>query len=182
MKVSPYLIIALGLISAVAADAANEPYAGAIMHKEDSVTPQADFSPGNMTDIIPGLKTNKDEEQEIYFSADELETDQENGIILAKGDVIVTRGKLTLNADKLWYDQKKDKVVASGNVVLQDDDGSVLYTDEVALSEKMTRAEVNKVKVIMRDETRIWADSFVKKPSNNKQLIHASYTACDMCE
>lgn len=179
IRIGPYVAACLVLVSAVVADAANEPYAGAIMHKDENVTPQVDFNPGNMTDIMPKLKN---EEQEIYFSADELESDEDSGVILAKGDVIVTRGELTLNADKLWYDQKKDKVVASGNVVLRDDDGSVLYTDEVALSDKMTRAEVNKVKVIMRDETRIWADSFVKKPSNNKQLRHASYTACDMCE
>ncbi len=182
MRISPYFIIVMMSIAAMAADAANEPYAGAIIHKEDSITPQAEFNPGNMTDIMPKVKTDEKEEQEIYFSADELDTDEANGVIVAKGDVIVTRGQMTLNADQLWYDQKKDKVVASGNVVIRDDDGSVLYTDEVALSQKMTRAEVNKVKVIMRDETRIWADSFVKKTSNNKQLIHASYTACDMCE
>ena len=182
MKVSSYFCAALILITAVGAYAANEPYAGAIIHKDESVTPQADFNPGNMTDIMPKIKKKENEDQEIYFSADELETDEASEIITATGDVVVTRGKFTLNADKLWYDQKQDKVVASGNVVIHDDDGSVLYTDEVALSKKMTRAEVNKVKVVMRNETRIWADSFIKKPSNNKQLRHASYTACDICE
>lgn len=34
-------------------------------------------------------------------------------------------------------------------------DGSVLYTDRITLSERMKRADVNKVKVIMRDESRI---------------------------
>jgi LPS-assembly protein len=46
----------------------------------------------------------------------------------------------------------------------------------------MTRAVVNKVKVLMRDESRIWADTFVKKPNDNKQMRNASYTACDMCQ
>lgn len=184
MKFSPYIALCAVACAAVCAHAANEPYAGAIMHKETSYTPQADFNPGNMTDIMPSVtkKNKSDEEQEIYFSADELEATESESVIEAKGNVIVTRGKMTLNADRIWYDQKRDVVVATGNVVVHDDDGSVLYTDEIALSKKMTRAEVNKVKVIMRDESRIWADSFVKKPSNNKQLRHASYTACDMCE
>jgi len=184
MKLSPYLIAVVTGMFAIAAEAANEPYAGAIVHQNNSLKPQADFRPGNMTDIMPvfGEKNKKEKDQEIYFSADELETDEANSTIIAKGSVEVIRDKLTLHADRLWYDQKHDKVVAEGNVVVKDVDGSVLYTDRIMLTDKMNRAEVNKVKVIMRDESRIWADSFLKKRNNNKQMRHASYTACDMCE
>ncbi len=183
MRRSLYYIALVCFCLAFNARAANEPYAGAIIHKDNSFTPQADFRPGNMTDIMPVLKEKpqKNESQEIYFSADELETDEANSTIQASGNVIVTRDKLELTADTLWYDQKRDVVVAKGNVVVRDTDGSVLYTDEISLSQKMTRAEVNKVKVIMRDESRIWADSFVKKANDNKQMHKASYTACDMC-
>lgn len=169
---------------AAIANAANEPYAGAIVRKENSYTPEATFNPGNMTDIMPTLakKSKNKDEQEIYFSADEIETDEDMGIIEAKGNVVVTRGKMELTSDKLWYDQKGDRVVAKGNVVIKEEDGSLLYTDEVALSEKMKRADVNKVKVIMRDESRIWADTFIKKTNDNKQMRNASYTACDMCK
>lgn len=184
MKRSLYFAVVAVLFGAFGAEAANEPYAGAIVRKDNSISPQADFRPGNVTDIMPSLSRKKktEEEQEVYFSADELETDEDNEIIKASGNVEVVRGKFKLVSDTLWYDQKKDKVVAEGNVVVTDIDGSVLYTDKITLTDKMKRAEVNKVKVIMRDESRIWADSFLKKPSNNKQMRHASYTACDMCE
>jgi len=181
MKLKSVLIAAVMICAAIAVRASNEPYAGAIVHKKNEISPQATFHPGNMTDIMPTLDK-KPAQQEVYFSADELEADENDSIILAHGNVIVTRGNLQINSDKLWYDQKKDKVIASGNVVITEADGSVLYTDEIVLSKKMTRAEVNKVKVIMRDESRIWADRFVKKPNNNKQMRKASYTACDMCE
>lgn len=181
MKIKSILTAGVMICMAIAARAANEPYAGAIVHKESDTTPKAEFHPGNMTDIMPALEK-KSETGEVYFSADELDVDENDSIIMAHGNVIVTRGDMKLNADKLWYDQKKDKVVASGNVVVTEADGSVLYTDEIVLSKKLTKAEVNKVKVIMRDESRIWADTFVKKPSNNKQMRRASYTACDMCE
>lgn len=181
MNLKPILTAGVMLCLAIAARAANEPYAGAIMHKSNTTTPTATFHLGNMTDIMPTLEK-KSDDGEVYFSADELEADENDSVILANGNVIVTRGGMRLNADKLWYDQRNDKVVASGNVVITEADGSVLYTDEVALSKKMTRADVNKVKVIMRDESRIWADHFIKKPNNNKQMRRASYTACDMCE
>ncbi len=171
-------IICLNISNALAA---NEPYAGAIVRKDNSFTPNADFSPNNLTDIMPNVDKSEDE-QEIYFSADEMETEENNNIIIAKGNVVVTRGKMELTSDRLWYDQKKDILVSEGNVVVREEDGSVLYTDKITLSQKMKRAEVDKVKVIMKDESRIWADRFVKKVSNNKQLRKASYTACDMCE
>ena len=179
MKIIIFVILFAFFSFGIDAMAINEPYAGAIVRKDTSYTPQAEFNPGNITDIMPGV--NK-EEQEVYFSADEIETDQNEEMIVAKGNVIVTRGRLELNSDKIWYNQKSDVIVAEGNVVLKEEDGSVLYTDKVTLSQKMKRAEVEKVKVIMRDESRIWADKFVKKVNNNKQMKRASYTACDMCE
>jgi len=182
MRFSPYLVTCITACFAFIAEAANEPYAGAIMHKDNSFKPQAEFTPGNMTDIMPTLsKSSKKSDGEVYFSADELEADDENEVIEARGNVNVIRGKFNLTADKLWYDQKNDKVVADGNVVVVDEDGSVLYTDRVTLSDKLNRVAVNKVKVIMRDESQIWADTFLKKKNNNKQMRRASYTACDMC-
>lgn len=183
MKLNRYRFWVLMFLCALvsAAEASNEPYAGAIMEKDNTNKPKAEFNPGNLTDIMPSLSHNTTD-GEIYFSADELETDEEQRTITAYGNVIVKRDKMTLVADKLWYDQAKDKVVATGHVVVTESDGSVLYTDEIALMQKMSRAEVNKVKVIMHDESRIWADKFVKKANENKQMRHASYTACDMCQ
>lgn len=178
-----FYVVMIAVMCAGHALAANEPYAGAIVRKESGITPKADFRPGNMTDIMPSLqKPEKNQDEEIYFSADELETDEVNGLVIAKGNVVVERGKMVLDADQLWYNQKRDVIVAEGNVVLTEEDGSVLYTDKIELSEKMSRAFVNKVKVILRDESRIWADTFVKKPNDNKQMRNASYTACDLCQ
>ena len=182
MKTRIFVVLFAVFSFGINAMAINEPYAGAIVRKDSAFTPQADFNPGNITDIMPSVKKNDEKEQEIYFSADEMETDQNETMIVAKGNVIVTRGNLELRSDKIWYNQKKDTIVAEGNVVLREDDGSVLYTDKVTLSQKMKRAEVERVKVIMRDESRIWADRFVKKENNNKHMRRASYTACDMCE
>lgn len=183
MKLKSFAAAAVLTLFAQSLQAANEPEAGAIVRKDTTVTPQAEFAPGNMTDIMPTLgRKEKSQEQEIYFSADEMETDEAESLITASGNVVVTRGKMELTSDKLWYNQKKDIVVAEGNVVLTEEDGSVLYTDKITLSDRMKRADVNKVKVIMRDESRIWADTFVKKPNDNKQMRNASYTACSVCQ
>lgn len=183
MKHNLFALSVFFICVCLGANAANEPVAGAMLKSDTTVTPKADFNPSNLTDIAPTLSgKSKEENPEIYFSADELETDENESLITASGNVVVTRGQLELTSDKLWYNQKKDIIVAEGNVVLVEADGSVLYTDKITLSEKMTRAEVNKVKVLLRDESHIWAEKFVKKPNDNKQLKKASYTACNMCQ
>ena len=181
MRLKRFVALMFILSVAASAKAANEPYAGAILDKDTSKTPKAEFSPNNLTDIVPSLSKKSVPDGEIYFSADELETNEDEETITAIGNVEVKKDDMTLVADKLWYNQATDKVVATGNVVVTESDGSVLYTDEIALTEKMNRTEINKVKVIMHDESQIWADKFIKKTNSNKQMRNASYTACDMC-
>ncbi len=175
------IFLGLSVMALNEAKAYNEPYAGAMVKKENRTTPKADFNPSDITDIMPSVGKKEEKDVEIYFSADEMETDQENKIIEARGNVVVNRENLELVSDKIWYDQNKDIIIAEGNVKLTEADGSILYTDRITLSDKMNRAVVDKVKVILKDQSRIWADKFVKKVNDNKQMRNASYTACDMC-
>ncbi len=132
----------------------------------------------NMTDII---KPQSEEPTDIYFSADEMENDAENGIITAKGAVEIIRENITLRADKVVYDQKKDKINAEGNVVLLDDTGNVMFADKIDLSERMQNADVANIKVVLSDKTRMAANSFHKKVNDKKVLRQAIYTPCDNC-
>ena len=177
-KAVSFAVLAMGTMLSGAAWTVNEPVAGAMVRKDNEMTPNAQFEPGNMTDILPNIK----EEQEVNFTADEMVAHDDKGTIAARGNVVVTRGKLKLISDEILYNQKEDKLIAKGHVSLTDEDGSVLYTDEIQLSEKLKRADVDKVKVIMKDKSQIWADRFVKKSNENKQMRNASYTVCDMCQ
>jgi hypothetical protein len=57
MRLNPYLVAVITGVFAVTAEAFNEPYAGAIIHQDKTVSPKADFHPGNMTDIMPLRQT-----------------------------------------------------------------------------------------------------------------------------
>ena len=138
MKNKALLVLCFALGFSFDVMGANEPVAGAIMRKDRAMTPQADFNPDNLTNAVPVIDVKKGN-QEIYFSADEMETNEKEAVIMATGKVEVIRGNLILNCDKLWYDQKKDQIVAQGNVVLKQEDGSVLYTDEITLSVSSSR-------------------------------------------
>lgn len=139
----------------------------------------------NMTDVLgsePKSKpASKDEEQEIFFAADEVENNQEQSLITASGNVEIIRGNLTLHADKVVYNQKEDTVTAVGNVVLVEKDGSVVFADYSELNNHMTQGEMKNIKVIMADQSRMAASSFERKEQDKKVLRNAVYTPCDVC-
>ena len=165
----------------IATEAFAEPLAGELTKKENN-TPYVVFDPKqNVTDI---WQTSKDTEAEedIYFDADELQTNEKEKTIEAIGNVEVRRGDLKLLADKLIYNQKTNMISAYGNVVLSEPSGTKIFSDEVDLSDKLTTAEMNQIRVIMRDESKLWAEHFHKKENDNKVMRYVVFTPCDCCE
>lgn len=158
-----------------------EPVAGELSKKEEQ-TPHFTFEPKvNVTDILNVEKDIKDE-PDIYFTADEIIANEKTRQIEAKGDVVIKRDGLLLFADRLIYNQNSDTIKARGNISLQEPDGLKVYADEVDLKDKMSYAEMNKIKVIMRDESKLWAEHFHKKSNDNKVMRRVVFTPCDCCD
>lgn len=67
------------------------------------------------------------------------------------------REGLTLNADKVVYNQRDDVVTAIGNVRMIDAENNVVFSDYVVLTNQMSQGEMENIKIIMKDESRIAA-------------------------
>ena len=161
---------------------AQEKVAGEIIKKEET-KPFAEIEPAmNITNIMPTAKNKKNDDDEIEFSADAMESDNANGVIVATGNVDIEYNNMFLKADKVVYDQADDIVTATGNVRFTQANGSVITADYVTASDKMSRAFMEKIKVKMIDGTTIYADSFRKRVNDDKVIEHAMYTPCDFCE
>lgn len=156
--------------------------AGEIQRKEQK-TPHAEMNVAhNITNIQFAEDSNIAGQNAVNFSADELTNDENSGLITASGDVEIEYNNMRLKTDKLIYDQNKDVVTANGNVRLYSSDGSIVYSDEVVLSEQMTTGEMHHIKVLLKDKSHVFAESFKKKNNQKKQLAYATYTPCDMCD
>ena len=114
----------------------------------------------NITDVFTPKPSKNPENPEIYFSADEVENNQELSIITATGNVEIIRNDLTVKADKIIYNQKEDTVTAVGDVVLVEQDGNVVFSDYAELTDKMSKGEMKNIKVILADKSRIAASTF----------------------
>ncbi len=157
--------------------------AGTVLQKPEKPTYQASIAPQmNITSVLstPEEK-NKEEETEIYFSADEVENNQEMQVVTATGNVNIIRNNLTLIADKVIYNQKEDIVTATGNVILVEKDGNVVFSDYVELTDQMTQGSMDNIKVIMQNKARIAATKFRRLAKDNKLMTNAVYTPCDVC-
>lgn len=123
-----------------------------------------------------------EETQDIHFSADSMENNKELETITAIGNVNIIRNNMTLIADKVIYNQRDDIITAVGNVVLVEKDGSVIFSDYTELTNQMNKGELNNLKIIMADKTRISAQKARKLGNNNKIMDNVTYTPCDSCK
>lgn len=137
----------------------------------------------NITNVLNAEpQTDNNEEIDIHFSADSLENDSTNDTVIATGNVEIIRQNLTLKADKVTYNQATDHIIATGNVILLEKNGNVVFADEINLKDKIQQADVENIKVILLDKTRLAAKSFHKKANDTKILRNAVYTPCDNCQ
>ncbi|MBE6453528.1 MAG: LPS-assembly protein LptD [Alphaproteobacteria bacterium] len=136
----------------------------------------------NITNVLDIPKKDTKDEIDIYFSADELSNDANSDTVTATGNVEIIREDLTLRADKVIYNQATDDIKAEGNIVLLEKSGNVVFADKINLKEHMQKADVDNIKVILADKTRLAASSFHKKNDDTKVLRKAVYTPCDNCQ
>lgn len=157
--------------------------AGTLLSTSDIDTmPKAELKPLNLpeaAEIIPPKI--ESEEQDVYFSANEMQNDQRLSTITALGDVNIVRDGLTVKADKIVYNQKDDIVTAVGNVALLNEDGTIVFSDYVVLSDKMQAGEMENIKIIMKDKSQVAASKVKKYANDNKTMYNAVYSPCDVC-
>ena len=136
----------------------------------------------NVTEILTPKPPTDKENPEIYFSADEVENNQELSILTASGNVEIIRDNLTVKADKIIYNQKEDTISAVGNVILLEQSGNVVFSDYAELTDKMTKGEMKNIRIIMADKTRVAASTFRRGDKDKKIMTNAVYSPCDACE
>jgi LPS-assembly protein len=79
---------------------------------------------------------------QLEISMDELVDDTWNNTVAARGGVEIRYYGEILNADEVSYDRSTGKLVANGNVSLQEVDGKVTHTDHLLLNDELRDAFV----------------------------------------
>jgi len=117
----------------------------------------------------------------LLFSADELQTDQDLGLVVAKGHVEISQGLRTLLADTVTYNQRTDTVTASGNVSLLEPTGEILFADFMELTNRFEDGFMQDIRALLSDRSRLAANTGRRTGGNRLELRRGVYSPCDLC-
>ena len=118
----------------------------------------------------------------VLLQADEINHTETTNIINALGNVELSLDNRVLLADQISFNQKTGQVIASNNVILLEENGDVLFSDSIELSNEFKRGFIKNLKLRMKDGSRLAANSaeFIK---DERKIMHeVTFSPCLPCE
>ena len=117
----------------------------------------------------------------VLFLADEVQYDQELGLVVAKGHVEISEQDQILLADTVTYNQRTDTVTASGNVSLLQPTGEVVFGDFIELHDQMREGFIKNARGLLSDRSRFAGNVARRTGGNRLEVRRAVYSPCDLC-
>ena len=116
--------------------------------------------------------------KQVQFSSDSLEYDNTADVVTATGDVRMTRQGDRLRADKVVWDRKTGKVLATGNIAVVNPQGDVAYGDSIELTDTLKDGVVDNMLVVLERGGRLAAERGSREQDGTVNLNRAAYTPC----
>lgn len=123
-----------------------------------------------------------DSRQPVLFSASEVNYDDALGLVIATGKVEIAQGERLLIADRVTYERNTSRVTASGNVVLHEPTGEVMFADYVELGDEFKDGVIRNMGVRLLDNSRFAAAEAERSSGNRTTMRKAIFSPCDECK
>lgn len=117
----------------------------------------------------------------LLFSADEVQYDEDLGLVVAKGNVELTQKDQILLADIVTYNQRTDTVTASGHISLLQATGDLIFADFIELHDDMRDGFIRNVRMVMSDRSRLAGNTARRTDANRMEIRRGVYSPCDLC-
>jgi LPS-assembly protein len=117
-------------------------------------------------------------DDQVRFSAGVIEFEYEADIVTATGEVRMVRRGERLRADKVVWDRKTGKVIATGNIAIANPQGDVAYGDTIELTDSLKDGVVDNMLVVLEQGGRIAAARGSRDENGTVRLESAAYTPC----
>ncbi|MEH3036379.1 MAG: LPS assembly protein LptD [Sphingomonas adhaesiva] len=117
-------------------------------------------------------------EDQVQFSAGALEYDYNADVVTATDAVRMTREGDRLRADKVVWNRRTGRVVATGNVAVTNPEGDVAYGDSIELTDSLKDGVIDNLLVVLEQGGRLAAVRGTRDQSGNMQLERAVYSPC----
>jgi LPS-assembly protein len=120
--------------------------------------------------------------QPVLFSADEVNYDDQYGLVIARGNVELSQGGSTLLADTISYNERTDTVTASGHVSMLQDTGDVVFGNFVELTDSMRQGFIQDIRILLADRSRLAGNTGRRTDGNRTEIRRGVYSPCDLCK
>ncbi|WP_193752964.1 LPS-assembly protein LptD [Sphingomonas endophytica] len=144
-----------------------------------SLQDRATASPASAPVATPAAPADNDQ---VQFSAATLEYDYNADIVTATGEVRMTREGDRLRADKVTWNRKTGRVLATGNVAVTNPEGDVAYGESIELTDSLKDGVVDDLLVVLEQGGRLAAVRGVREPNGVLQLDRAVYSPCPVTD
>lgn len=121
----------------------------------------------------------KDETGSWEITAKTLSYDQGEGLYVAEGDVVVSRGTQVLRADRAKYNEKTGMIEVKGNVVLESN-GDILKAEEAVLDLQSQAGKITGGHIFLKENHyNIRGETMEKTGPNTYVVKECRITTCD---
>jgi LPS-assembly protein len=117
-------------------------------------------------------------DDQVQFSAGSLEYADDTDVVTAIGDVRMFRQGQRLRAERVEWNRKTGKVIATGNVAVANPQGDVAYGDRIDLTDTLKDGVVDNMLVVLEQGGRLAAQRGTRREDGTTVLDHAAYTPC----
>ena len=114
----------------------------------------------------------------VRFEADKVRYDTNAEKVFADGNVVLRHDTQTVRADNVTWDRTTGQILANGNIRFVDDDGNVVYTDQVELTDEFKAGAIEDLLVVLRTGGRLAAERGTRDEFGNMTLENAAYSGC----
>lgn len=120
-------------------------------------------------------------DEEVTFSATNLEYDSNTEVVTASGDVRMFREGNRVRADKIVWNRENGQVRAEGNVAIVNPGGDTAYGDSVELTDSLRDGVVENLLVVLAEGGRLAAVKG-RRQGDIYSLERAAYSPCDVVD
>ncbi|MEX6505539.1 LPS-assembly protein LptD [Jiella sp. M17.18] len=118
---------------------------------------------------------------QMFLESDTVTYDRDSAVVTASGGVKIDYGSYKLVARRVVYNQKTRRLVAAGDVQLQQPDGNVIYADTMDITDDFRDGFVKALRIETPDNTRFAAAGAVRENGTTTTFEQGVYTACEPC-
>lgn len=119
---------------------------------------------------------------QLFLEADTVTYESQASVVTAGGGVQIDYGKYKLVARDVVYNQKTRRLIASGDVQLQQPDGNTIYADTIDITDDFRDGFVKALRIETPENTRLAASAAVRRDGAVTSFENGVYTACNACK